>query len=210
MILKSIIVWGSIIIRFFIGFAVTAYAVGEIPFLHNLSVGWQVLLLFLGASTILTLLHELAKRMRLVCFSINYFVDSILFFFVAALLHKSISFSFFVYALVQFIFARVSWCLARRADSFQEVGYSVSFWGSITVYLQHILIDEWENSSTSWNNLYIQIIISLFFYFIGSFTIGFYFPDVPHVRGMLYVIAATVVNFLFDLKAFRKIDAMLD
>lgn len=181
-----------------------------LPFLSKiLSSGWQVFLIFGVGLCFYGLLSELSKKFRLVTYSINYLTDSLVVLAFFYLIRSKLTVPILVYAIVLFIFPRISWILARRSEAVSSLRIEHDV-GPDVIFYEHFIVDQWENTSKSWDKMPLQIILSIVFYLIGSITIVFYFTDMSRFLAVLFFLVITPINVLFDLRVFRNIDAKYD
>ena len=207
--MKSLVVIVSLLARILTGIFLSALFF-TLPFFNKiLSSGWQVLLIFVGGLLLYFLMSKLAIRFRLVTYSINYLTDSLVVLAFFYLLQSKMAVPFMIYAIVLFIFPRISWILARRTEltSYYREIHDI---GPDIIYYEDSVADQWENTSKSWNNIPLQIVLAMIFYLIGSITVVFYFQDMSIFWAVLFFLVITPINVIFDLLVFRNLDAKYD
>lgn len=169
---------------------------------------WITFLVYIiGASLLFYLLISLAKSFRLVGYSINFLIDSLVVLLAASLLKDRISISFVAHLITLFLFPRLMW-LSDRLCTTREYSHSIrSFWSNtITDYYTVSDFDWWDGTGDCRKMLPLQIVLSCIFYLLGNITI----LDMHTIQSdwllVLYLILVTAANLLFDLFVFSRLD----
>lgn len=210
---KTLMIMASYLAKLFAGLVLSGLFFTLPVFNKILSTGWQVILIFLFGVFFVLLMAQLAKRFRLIGYSLNFATDSILFLAITYLLQKRITLSVLVYSVLLLIFPRFSWYLARTDEGIEEQREERRinrFLVEVRKGISFYPIDHWENSRESWRLLPLQIAIASFFYAAGTGTMLFYFQPESRFPAIPIWILITIVNVTFDLFIFRRIDAKLD
>lgn len=175
--------------------------------LDRLGGGGLILCLIIGTVIVYTLIALLAGSFRLVGYSVNFMVNSLVILIVASILGNKYSISFPIYAATLFFFPRILWISDRFATECETVDWSYNPFTNVeTEYYVVRDVDRWEDSEYSWNHIPVQIIFSSLFYGVGCLTFFIIYPVDSAWLMLLCVALATAVNVVFDLFVFRKID----
>ncbi len=207
-VLKNVLEAISFITKFIICGAMAWLLFKLLPF--ELEWWGYLLAFFIGGYTIFGLLFGVLSSFRLVAYSVNYFICSIIVLIVVQLFIKK-QIDFVHYILILFLFPRIMW-ISDRFSTLSEYSHTEhDFFSGIStnVFLVEA-IDWWDNSSNSWGKIPLQVIISSIFYIFGSVIILSIHTFDPTRSIVLYIILSTVINMLFDLYVFRKIDKLID
>lgn len=172
---------------------------------------WKELACFAISGVIFVgLISLLSEKFRLICYSVNYFLDSIVVCVIIACLKNIASASFIVCAIMLFLLPRIIWAINRFTTSEKHVKTEYSFFSDIRTEVFEITdVDLYKYSEDSWRKIPFQIVIASVFYMIGSAIFLIVCPFEPVRLELVFVLAMTVINIVFDLFVFRKIDAML-
>ncbi len=197
---KKLIILASYLARLFAGLVLSGLFFTLPVFDKILSTGWQAILIFLFGVIIVFLMAQLAKRFRLIGYSLNFSTDSFLFLAITYLLRERITLNVLVHSVLLLIFPRFSWYLARTDEGAEEHGeeHRINrFLVEVRNSLSFHSIDHWENSRESWCLLPLQIIIASVFYTAGVGTMLFYFQPESRFPEIPIWILVTIVNVTF-------------
>lgn len=205
---KKVVEVFSMLVKFGAGAALSMIIYQLQPFKFEGDWG-MLIVVIVGALLFVILTQLLASYYRLIGFSINYAINSVVVMCVAFLINEKHPVSFVVCALALLLFPRLLWISDRRATESNYSHTKSDFSGDTDVYIVSD-VDKWENSGDSWKHLPLQIVVSSVFYMMGSFMIMGLHPIDTGWLVLLCILLATAVNVCFDLFLFRRIDAALD
>ena len=175
--------------------------------LDQMGGGGLILCLIIGTVIVYILIALLAASFRLVGYSVNFMINSLIILIVALILENKYSISFPIYAATLFFFPRILWISDRFATENHTVDWSYNPFTNVeTEYYVVRDVDRWEDFGDSWNHIPVQIIFSSLFYGVGCFTLFLIHPVDPDWLMLLCVALATAVNVIFDLTVFRRIE----
>lgn len=208
------VVWGILEIVSFIvktGFGGTLALMIAQALSFEFTNPWSKMAYFILAGIFISgLITLLSAEFRLICYSINYFWDCFVVCVIVVFLKNSTSVSFMIYVITLFILPRIMWAVDRFTID-TEYQYSKRSFGDDveTVVYKITDVDLWKDSKDSWRMIPFQIVIASVFYTIGSFIFLGVCPIEPDWLNVLFALATTAINIVFDLFVFRKIDTML-
>lgn len=174
--------------------------------------GRVLLYVCIGAVLFFALLSVLASVFRMVGYSINYFINSLLFGLLLVILREnfSIDIGFWLYAAILFFVPRLLWLSDRAATTSNYSGSDYDGFLNVKTYFYTVSpMDWWQDSEGSWRCIPVQIIFAALFYLVGSSTVFSAFPAQSNLQEIIFLVVATAVNILFDLLLFRKLEAKI-
>ena len=170
--------------------------------------GWKgFLFIVIGALVLFGLMMLLSSMFRLVGYSINYMITSIILLLVVTILGDKVEIGFWMYTLLLLLFPRVMWISDRVATVSEYSHTEYSFWSDTETWVYNTFAkDWWEDSGDSWRCIPVQIAIAAFFYICGSVTMLGVCPIDNDWLMALFIILAVVVNVAFDYFVMRKVE----
>lgn len=209
-VLKTIMEVVSFLTKFTLGIFVMLIVFSSLSI--EFSSMWTELLAYLGgAALVMCLLVWLASAFRLVGYSINFFLDSLLVAIVATMLHDKISFGFIAYTAIVFLFPRLLWVSDRFSTITQYSHTKYNYWNKTqTDYYVISDFDWWGGTGDTQSALPFQIVLSCVFYLFGNLTILSLHPIESNWLSALFLILMVAANILFDIFVFSKVDNSLE
>ena len=174
--------------------------------------GLLFLYVCIGAVLFFALLGMLASVFRMVGYSINYFINSLLLGLLMVIFREklSVDMSFWWYTAILFLAPRILWLSDRAATTSDYCGSDYDGFLNVKTYFYTVSpMDWWGDSEGSWRWIPVQIVFAALFYLVGSSTVFSAFPAQSQMQEVIFLVAACAGNILFDLLLFRKLEAKL-
>lgn len=167
----------------------------------------QLAFVVVGGIIVYSIIEALSASFRLVGYSINYLISSVVLALIVTMLNGHISLTLAQYLLALFLFPRIIWISDRFATTSVYSHSEYGIWDNVVTDVFTIKdVDHYGSSEYSWNHLPLQITIAFVFFAMGTCTVFSEYPVESFWMQLLYIIPAAVINIVFDLFVFRRID----